>query len=918
MATLSKTDQLATANKEFVTWRNQVAAETGYYPNGAERDAKMNQILASGQYPDLTFGRITTQETSGNAVTVGFNQFFIVGDGGYVSSSNAVNPVQAPASATNTGSEIVSTTSTTTTSNATADTATDSNQGQTLAGTSSAAGTNAVVSTQNTDNTVINNSTTTNSNTAKAEDGTAGAVKTAGTATTSAASLFSGTSSAATVSDAAKQNTAVNTGATGSATTTGAGTAASGSNTTTATGGAKPNKLHDYSNTTYRISLFMIPPSTLNQVYDGSLSDASSIIKDGIFVCSDAGLGSEKRSSYFPVDLTIDQLQLDTIVGTTNRTRGTDVISMDFNIIEPYTVTFLSRLQVAAKKINPANAGWEITFFVMRIEFFGYNDKGYPQIIPNTTKYIPFTMVNMSFKITSSGAIYSCKAIPTSAMAQTVLDNTIPFHVEVQANTIKDLFTAEDVVYKPPTTSDSARADDGSPAGNTAGTNATTSTGNQTVIKGLDKALNNAEKEKVAQKTGQTKPNEYKFTIDPAISAATIVDPAEFQTNSIAPVSGKDTKSQVDGKTGALTLDLKNHCFRAQAGTKITDFINSVISVSTYTTKQYSAAGANKGNALNWWKINPVVKWGDVDPGTNYYQRTVNFVVTANIILGCDHPGFPQKPPTANDCVKQYNYIYSGDNKDIISAEIDYKMAFFQLKNGVPANYTKRAEDSPGQVPTAQENVVAYDGSQDKRNYRPKYHYVRGVANRQNTGATTATPKAIAVSDLMEQLYDNEGDMIKLDITIVGDPDWISQDVPLFGPAVGNSNFIGNGSVNFTRQAYFGFYFATPVSDYDDKSGMFNQTGAYSTFSGIYNVIRVKSSFSGGKFTQQLENYRTRTQQPASQGPAREAPSTANRTAELAKQSAKTAAAATKITPASTKQGTSAEDAATTIKTQIP
>jgi hypothetical protein len=63
-----------------------------------------------------------------------------------------------------------------------------------------------------------------------------------------------------------------------------------------------------------------------------------------------------------------------------------------------------------------------------------------------------------------------------------------------------------------------------------------------------------------------------------------------------------------------------------------------------------------------------------------------------------------------------------------------------------------------------------------------------------------------------------------------------------------------------------------------------------------------------------LENYRVRTQQPASQGPAREAPSNANRTAELAKQTAKTAAAATKITPASTKQGTSAEDAATTVK----
>jgi hypothetical protein len=41
---------------------------------------------------------------------------------------------------------------------------------------------------------------------------------------------------------------------------------------------------------------------------------------------------------------------------------------------------------------------------------------------------------------------------------------------------------------------------------------------------------------------------------------------------------------------------------------------------------------------------------------------------------------------------------------------------------------------------------------------------------------------------------------------------------------------------------------------------LFNSGGKYSQFSGIYQVISVKSNFSGGKFTQKLTNVRVRNQ----------------------------------------------------------
>jgi len=635
----------------------------------------------------------------------------------------------------------------------------------------------------------------------------------------------------------------------------------------------KENKLHDYVNWTYRVSLYAVPRDNINAAYNGTLTpnNVGSVLLNGAYyVCSDGGYGDGEAGAsrqFFPTDLSIDNLELETVVANDNRTRGTDVYKMKFDIIEPYTVNFLARLQKLATSLNSeAGFNWALTFFVMKIEFLGYDDLGKPQNIPNTTKYIPFTFTKMKFKVSASGGKYSCDAIPVHSVGTTPLDNTIPFSVEVQGGTIQDLFNATSAQYGTKQAGQNP-ADRASGIANTNGQVAD----NTTVTKGLADALNKSEIAKTNPKNaGQTKANVYEFQFDPSILNATIANPKKFNQQGTSMTAPDNTQSLQAGKAGSLVADFTKGSFKAQSGTKITDFINSIISVSSYMTNQHTPSG-HDNQSLNLWKINPVIKFGDIDKATNFYQRTVKYIITPYVVRGSDAVGFGQQIVGNDEIVKQYLYIYSGQNKDILDVNIEYNMAFFEVKNG-SAVTKKQSGDAPGDQ--SDPNVTgfgqadSYDGTGDNRFWKPKYHYVEAILNRNNTSAPTLDDTTIAVQNLMEKLYDNGGDMFKLDITIVGDPDWISQDVPLYGPLIGTNVFAGD-SVNYLKPAYFNFYFATPNTDYDDTSGLFNSAQTYSQFSGIFQVSMVTSSFSGGKFTQKLKNYRVRNQKDSPSSPSR-------------------------------------------------
>jgi hypothetical protein len=117
----------------------------------------------------------------------------------------------------------------------------------------------------------------------------------------------------------------------------------------------------------------------------------------------------------------------------------------------------------------------------------------------------------------------------------------------------------------------------------------------------------------------------------------------------------------------------------------------------------------------------------------------------------------------------------------------------------------------------------------------------------------------------MNQLLDNAGDMIKLDLKIVGDPDWIQQDNILYDVSklTPGEKTLSNGTISYYDSiTCFNLNFKTPLKDYDDTTGIFDvQTGkSAALFSGIYQVLKVVNNFSRGRFTQKLENIRVRIQ----------------------------------------------------------
>ena len=600
----------------------------------------------------------------------------------------------------------------------------------------------------------------------------------------------------------------------------------------------RPNPLHNYATYTYKISLYAMSKNAANSVSAGQISPGGedAVLNGASLILSSGSSKSADKGSQFKEDFFIDNLVMKSIVGTSGRTRSTDVIEINFDIIEPYNVTLLPRLiKTAAEQTGVDD--WAMCFYIFRIQFLGYDDTGQPVNIPNTTKYIPFNFTSMEFDITSKGSVYRCKGIPSNQWAQTHLDNAIPFHMEFSGGTVNEIFNGNKVTTS---SKPAARA----PAA------ATTATSSQTTIKkGVSIALNDNEIYLRDKAKAQLQANTYNFYFDPAIGGKSLTDPSSL-SEAYRMSDPKNNKAEKDKRT--ITIDKSKNTFRVQAGTKITDLINSIVQVSTYMSDQY-AATTPKDKPLYTIKIVPSVEFGDYDNTTNMWQRKITYNVVPYQMNGYDQEKFGQQPP--QQAVKRYNWIFTGKNKDVLDVKFNYKAAFFNIRNGGDKN---AAEEGGSAAKTDPDPAEKLPGGA----FRPRARPTMGVAPMSNTGPRNLNKKTVAVEELFFKQFDSIPDNMKLDLTIVGDPDLIQQDNMIYGANAGTEPVYSNGSVNFVqKEAYFYFQFNTPMKDYDDATGLFDiNNEAVEHFNGYYKINAVTSEFRGGKFTQKLENYRVKVQ----------------------------------------------------------
>jgi hypothetical protein len=262
-------------------------------------------------------------------------------------------------------------------------------------------------------------------------------------------------------------------------------------------------------------------------------------------------------------------------------------------------------------------------------------------------------------------------------------------------------------------------------------------------------------------------------------------------------------------------------------------------------------------------------------PARVFVYRVVPYLVHLSKFKGASDssPGIPQLKQQA---IKEYNYIYTGKNKDIINFDIKFNHAFFTSING-----------DLGQAGLDSKNSVVQETTSSGE--RPSPSVTEGSSNPAEIGRTqsaTAKPNTVdggigqlhpesqIARSFNEALMNSTVDLVSVDLEILGDPYYIADSGmgnynALQVPGILNIN--SDGTMNYQNgEVDIELNFRTPL-DYGPTGYMdfpANGTAPVAEFSGLYQVLFVNNKFSNGQFTQTLQTIRRQSQDQSSSIPA--------------------------------------------------
>ncbi len=644
-----------------------------------------------------------------------------------------------------------------------------------------------------------------------------------------------------------------------------------------AVSGAAPrtNPLNVYANYTYGLSLRALTIADYNTIADDP-KQVRTRSNNNVLIASGGRRSAElQRSVNFNEDFFFDNFKMTSIIGLNARSRGSNVIEMSFTIIEPYGITLINRILKEAGRLGIER--WDEMPFLMVIEFFGNTDNGELLALAEHTKYLPIRIIDIKIKLTAQGAEYQVTAVPYNHQAHAETMAVTPINVEVTATSIKDFFDPKNSTdlksqlaeREKQTQAEQERLD--SDVNNleswSAGTEVETrlrrdSTQRQEEIKktrykvGSYAAAINEYYASLKEKKIIEQADTYTFSIDKEISESTITK-KENNTVRTSPMAVKASEKD--------KVELDKLINPINAGTNIIEVINQAIRSSSYITNQIDLDKRDKkpnNEPINWFKIVPKVKIGAFDKKRQTYQKDIVYHVSKYTYFNSKYP-FTKNTGTPTTWVKEYNYIFTGKNDSIIDLNIDFNTAFYIAIQSFKGKTKEVSGASVGEKTTTDDknNTTSKTPEESptdtaKPSLDPTPLRVVPRSGNNETGANK-DDKTDAANDLFKSVLSSaRGDMINIQMKILGDPEFIKQDDLLYMPGQQVQRVIDEfGSLVTDATEIMTFIrFRTP-SDIDQSTGLMDFTTweDESSFTGLYRVIQVVSEFVRGQFVQTLD-----------------------------------------------------------------
>ena len=549
------------------------------------------------------------------------------------------------------------------------------------------------------------------------------------------------------------------------------------------------------------------------------------------------------------LDLFIDAVEIDSVMGHNERSKNTNVTGLQFEIKEIYSVDFIQRLATAAFSLGSHN--YLTHPFMLTIQWKGFRrDPDNPNNIIETTtleakkleRRIPFRFHNISTNVNQGGAVYTCQGNPYADVA---LYNKHNQGIE-----------------------------DGEITGNTVGE----------ILGDMEEVLNRFAEKKSSRlaatpdnpgtQISQSKPDKYTILIKDPVDGSDYIPiqeaPIDLGQNSVqssrATVEPNNTTAPANRNTNL------NNKIRLTSTNSITDVITDILHHSAYCRKFFDQDFKNffdNNGEITWFKIKTYTKIIDNNDLTGDKQYEFIYLVHPyKIHLSALFDKIPNVNLNSfyrnvkNKIARTYNYIYTGQNQDILSFDIALNNLFAVNKNfkkGFEADTYSLIENNYQIFATAK----GFSGTEKNQ----KGQLLPGMLDFQNIGETTdITSPTVNLTqrayDFYTYLVNPRGDLVTIELEIIGDPFYIeeswnyvdnySETVAINGATLESLRDSRQTLVAYKDggEVYLDLQFRYPDDRFAQNKGLPQDKRIF--FSGVYKVVEVRSVFNQGRFTQTL------------------------------------------------------------------
>lgn len=675
-----------------------------------------------------------------------------------------------------------------------------------------------------------------------------------------------------------------------------------------------PNPLLDYTSYTYNISLHMLSTATYNRL----MAQTADIFKEqfnyrpenvliasaGTFRGSNTNVVGDYEGSYtfrtpqrhpfWQEDFYFDEVKFTTVIGPGKVNRGTNAIEGTIRVIEPNGFTLINRLVETAQVVNP-NQNYIFMPYMLQIDFYAINGNietnsttAEPKKLDQLTKFFPILLTGIKTKVSSRGAEYLIDFVPYAHRSLSKVRNVCPADFQVRASTVQEFFdnTVNDNLrvairqyqerIKRLRDIRSQRTDINLNGESRPGQFDTANQVDQEIgtlkdavkntklpVSGFCEAYNAWHQSLVDDnQDNQADQLEIRFHKDIANSKIFSLGAAPVDIQQVATNPNISEKTKLEAQAGKPvgTISWNAGIVSVGAGTVIDKLIEYVVRNSDYFINQLSVSKELKRDApLNWYRIIPRAEIIGYSKFRKTYVYKVIWYVVPFKIYGSNSPYAPNGLPgpvtdPLRGALKEYNYIFTGKNNDVLDLSIDFDMMYYVA---LPVFRNQTSTQQTGYPATPIDNTDKLNNFAGSPAAQVNLEFISGTQLLGTTTGEGDSNKVIATGVANEINKTTRGDMINVKMKILGDPDFVKQDDVFYNAffwdqigsriPVGRSLWMDNGELTVNLNIN------SPI-DYNDNLGIAAPDRfTYNSFSGIYKITTIENVFSRGKFEQVLD-----------------------------------------------------------------